>query len=815
MSSQASALTADYMLALRQYLTCPDDDAFHQACVSGRRVVEENEGVAKLIAAEGELLTALVCPSGDTERERIVKRALEILAGSLSSSNENGAGLRQSMIVLKTVEDQLRQQNEELSARHRTIEEERVRYQTLFDLAPDAYVVTGLEGAIWEANTAAAALLGINKELLPGQSLLEFVAEKDREDFRAHLRALHTGAMERIDDWEVSILARHAPAVPVALTVVAERSVPAAVAGLRWLLRDVTERKMLESERAAWLVSRTKAKAARRFEFLARASALLVGPLDLEASLIDVARLSASFLQGWCFISVVDTDGSLRQLQTAHPSPRFEELAARLRTRRIFGGRKELVPGEPVELESLSSDWIGRLAEGPEHAALLRQLGARSASILPLRVHERLVGVMVLVRTPDSRRSRAAIRTIFEDLAYRCALAVENARLYQEVVAQRDRAEKANRLKDEFVAVLGHELRNPLTPIAGWTRVLKSDPAILQNATLAEGIRALERNTAALTRLVGECADLARISEGKLEVNRTSIDMNQIVTVVADSVRPAATERGLTLTLELEPLPVTVEGDPMRLEQVMNNLLNNAIKYTESGGIVIRTVASADHVGIEIADSGIGIEADYLEQIFEPFRQGGSAWLTSGSGLGLGLAIAKQIVEMHGGRIWAESGGLGVGSTFRVRLPRPARLAPSEKAENAPDRACRSAEPIRILLIEDSADIRFLVKHDLETMGHTVITANDGSLGLAAAKASSPDLVISDIKMPQTDGYAFIRALRADASLHRTPAIALTGFGARAEIERAMEAGFDVCLTKPAEPHSIAEAIERLRGSRI
>lgn len=811
MNGEASEFTADYISALRQYLTRPDEEAFQQACASGRKAVEESGGLAKLVAAQGELLMTLLCPSGDIECERIVQRALRILAGSLSSSAERGARLQQNLAVLETLEDQLRQQNEELSASQRAIEEERVRYQTLFDLAPDAYLVTGLEGAIWEANTAAAALLGINKELLPGQSLLEFVGEENREDFRAHLHALHMGAMERIEDWEVSILPRHAPAIPAALTVVAERSVPAAVAGLRWLLRDVTERRKLERERAAWLVSRTKAKAARRFEFLAKASALLVGPLDLEASLIDVARLSASFLRGWCFISVTDPDGCLRQLQSAHPSPRFEELAERLQRHQIFGGRKDLLPNEPVELEPLSPNWIACLADGPEHAALLRQIGARSATVLPLRVRERLVGVMVLVWTPDSRRSRAAIRVIFEDLAHRCALALENARLYQEVVAQRDRAEKANQLKDEFVAVLGHELRNPLTPIAGWTRVLKSEPAILRNPKLAEGVRALERSTAALTHLVGECTDLARIAEGKLHVNRTQTDMNQIVQIAADSVRPAAAERGLSLTLALEPGPVTVEGDPMRLEQVMNNLLINAIKYTDSGGIVVRTEVSGDHAGIEITDTGIGLEADYLELIFEPFRQGGSSWLTSGSGLGLGLAIAKRIVEMHGGRIWAESAGMGAGSTFRIRLPRPAQTLPEGTPEKPPDRACESVEPIHILLVDDSSDIRFLMKNDLEAMGHTVTTANDGSLGLAAAKATLPDLLISDIKMPQTDGYALIRAIRADPVLRKTPAIALTGFGARAEIERAIEAGFDICLTKPAELQSISEAIEKIQ----
>lgn len=810
MNSQISEFTAHYISALRQYLKGTDEETSSLVCASGNKAVDSGETIAGLIEAQSEMLFALLRSSGDAERDRVAERALRILAESLSWSAEYGARLQQSVTALETVGDQLRRQNEELFADQKSLDGERVRYQTLFDLAPDAYLVTGAEGAIWEANTAAAALLRTDKELLPGQSLLGFVADRDREDLRARLHALHMGSIERIDDWEVRILPRHAAAIPAALTVVAERTVPTALAGLHWLLRDVTERRMLENERAGWLVSRTRAKAARRFEFLSKASALLVGPPDLEASLVDIARLSASFLRGWCFVTVVDANGSLRQLESAHPDSRFRELAGRLRTHRIFGGQAELLPAQPVELELARSDWIPRLADGPEHAAMLRELGGDSAAILPLRVRERLVGAIVLIRTPDSRRYGAADRIMFEDLAHRCALAIENARLYREVVAQRDRAEKVNRIKDEFVAILGHELRNPLMPIAGWTRVLKTHPEIMQNATLAEGCRALERNTAALTRLVGECTDLVRISEGKLQVEQTLIDMNQIVQSAADSVRPAAAERGLTLVAELEPRPVVVEGDAMRLEQVMSNLLINAVKYTNSGRIVVRTEIADEYGQIEITDTGIGIEPEYLEQIFEPFRQGGSAWLTSASGLGLGLAIARRIVEMHGGRIWAESAGIGAGSTFRMRLPRAAQMLRIGNAEESPPPMSRDTEKIRILLIEDSADIRFLVKNDLESMGHTVITASDGSLGLAAAKASLPDLVISDIKMPQMDGYALIRALRSDPVLGKKPAIALTGFGARTEAEKAVEAGFDVCLTKPVDPESIEEAIEKL-----
>lgn len=814
MSGKPFDLIAEHVSALRRYLAEDDERSLRHASESGRRVVTEGDGIAGLVAAQHNLLGELLRPVDELERERILGRALRCLANSLGSSMETNARLEQSLGALQSVEEQLREQNDDLTSAHQTLEQERVRYQALFDLAPYPYLVTGSEGAIWEANAAAGALLRTSKDLLPGQSLIEFVAEEDQEDFRKRLRALHTGALERVEDWEVRIRPMHAATIPAALTVVAERSIPAGLAGLRWFLRDVTERKTLEDERAAWLVSRTKAKAARRFEFLARASALLVGPLDLEASLADVARLSAAFLRGWCFISAVEPNGSLRQLEVAHVDPRFEELAAKLRMHQIFNGNSDLLPRGPLELESLSPDWIARAADSPEHEWLLRQLGGRAVTILPLRVRERPVGVIALIRTPDSRRYGAANRILFEDLAQRCALALENARLYQEAVAQRDRAEKVNRIKDEFVAILGHELRNPLTPIAGWTRVLKRQPAILQNATLAEGVTAIERNTAALTRLVGECTDLARISEGKFRVDRTPIDLNQIIKAVTDSVQAAAAERELTLIVQLAPKPLMVEGDPMRLEQVMNNLLINALKYTNSGRIRVRTESLEEHAGIEVADTGVGIEPGYLEQIFEPFRQGGTAWLTSKTGLGLGLSIARRIVEMHGGRIWAESAGLGCGSTFRIHLPRALRALHVGSVKEPSVIPLRTTAGIRVLLIEDSPDIRFLMKHDLEAAGHTVLTAVDGNLGLEAVKTTLPDLVISDIKMPQMDGYEFIRVIRSDPALRNTPAIALTGFGTKGEVERAIEAGFDLCLTKPVESDTIEQAIAELRSTK-
>jgi PAS domain S-box-containing protein len=822
MNEVASRLAQEYAAAMRDYLAGHGEVALRRAYEAGRRALSEGLGVLEMVAAHREsVIGALQSQPDERDQEQILKQALGCFAESLSpfemvlrGAQEANARLHHSLGNLQSVEEQLRRQNEELTVAHRSLEKERSRYQALFDFAPDGYLVTGFEGAIREANAAAAALLNTPKELLPGQSLSEFVVQADREEFRERLHALHLGSIERMEDWQTSLRPRNMAPIPAALTVVAERSVPA-VASLRWLIRDVTERKRLEKERERWLVGQAKARAARRFEFLAEASSLLVGSLDVEASLSSVARLTACFVAGWCFISVVEPDGSLRQLEAAHADDSAPDLERELRRHCLFGGpaagRRRPLLDHPEIVQPLTEEWCNRAADGPEHAELLRQLSGGGAMILPLRFHNRLMGVLTLISPFGSQRYRPSDRIVTEDLARRCALALENARLYREMVAERDKAERASRAKDEFVAILGHELRNPLTPVIGWTRILKNHTLISSDPVLAEGVRAMEKNALTLARLVGDCTDMAKISEGKIQIERAFVNLNQIVTASVDAIREMAAERGIKLTAELPPEPVPVLGDAMRLEQVIMNLLINAVKYTNGGGLIsIRTVVLDKDTRVEVRDTGIGIDRAFLEQIFEPFRQGTSSWLTSRSGLGLGLAIARRIVELHGGRVWAESLGLGCGSTFCIRLPLAARAEEEPHADAPAVRSAGKENGIRILLIEDSEDILFLMKAELETMGHSVITAINGQLGMEAAQAHRPDLIVSDVKMPVVDGYQLMRTLRGITELRATPAIALTGFGSKADIERALAAGFDACLSKPAKPEDISLLIRQL-----
>jgi len=397
-------------------------------------------------------------------------------------------------------------------------------------------------------------------------------------------------------------------------------------------------------------------------------------------------------------------------------------------------------------------------------------------------------------------------------LARRCELALDSALLYREVEAERDAAQQANRLKDECLATLYHA-KNPLSELVRWTRILKDAPAITRDPAVTEGLKSMERNVAALTTLVGESVDLARIAQQKIRIERAEVNLNQIVMIAVEASRERAAELGLAMEVELTAEPSRVFGDATHLKRVVTNLLTNAFNHTNRAGrVTVRTVLRGEEIEIEVTDTGTGIAQVFHEQTSEPLHQDTHSWLKAQSELGLELAVARRIVEMHGGKVWVESTELGCGSSYRVRLPRSATVGGGREGIKGQHSTTRRS--LRILLIDDSEDILTIMKIELELLGHTVITARNGSLALDIAVATVPDLVISDLKMPLFDGYQLIRKIRSLPALADIPAIALTGFGSLEEIERALMCGFDACLSKPSEPDQMAALIDRLIENR-
>ena len=383
----------------------------------------------------------------------------------------------------------------------------------------------------------------------------------------------------------------------------------------------------------------------------------------------------------------------------------------------------------------------------------------------------------------------------------------------------RAEAERASRLKDEFLATLSHELRTPLSAILGWSQLLASGD--VAEGDLQQGLDAIQRNARTQTQLIEDLLDMSRIISGKVRLDVQRIDLASVVDAAVDSVRPAAEAKEIRLRKILDPHAGPVSGDPTRLQQVVWNLLNNAIKFTSKGGrvdVLLERVNS--HLEITVHDSGVGIKPELLPVIFERFRQADSSTTRSYGGLGLGLSIVKSLVELHGGTVRAKSAGEGQGATFVVALPlAPIRIGeqrehPTTPKPTALECALIDLAGVKVLVVDDEPDARQLFGRLLTQCNAEVRTAASANEGLDQLRAFRPDVLVSDIGMPHMDGYEFIRQVRRlpPEEGGKTPAIALTAFARSEDRTRAMIAGFQVHISKPIEPPELLATIGSLMG---
>lgn len=386
--------------------------------------------------------------------------------------------------------------------------------------------------------------------------------------------------------------------------------------------------------------------------------------------------------------------------------------------------------------------------------------------------------------------------------------------------AARAEVDRMSHLKDEFLATLSHELRTPLSAILGWSKalLLRRDDA----AAVERGLQAIARNATAQARLIDDLLDMNRIVSGKVRLEVRPFDLAQVVEAAIEVVRPSLDAKGIHLHQRLDTLANMISGDPARLQQVAWNLLANAVKFTPRGGridVLLQRVES--HIELVVRDTGIGIDAAFLPQVFDRFRQADASTTRSHGGLGLGLSIARQLVELHGGSIGAASDGLDKGASFVVRLPlavvrsldRRASPTAAETGENGPAVPV-DLQGVKILVVDDEPDARVLLEQLLHGCGAAVHVAHSASEALALVETLRPDLVLSDIGMPERDGYQLIRDVRklgADRG-GRTPAIALTAFARSEDRARAMFAGYQVHLAKPVEPHELLVTVGSLVG---
>lgn len=378
----------------------------------------------------------------------------------------------------------------------------------------------------------------------------------------------------------------------------------------------------------------------------------------------------------------------------------------------------------------------------------------------------------------------------------------------------RGQAERNSRMKDEFLATLSHELRTPLNAILGWAQILRSGTA--DDNDRAEGLEVIERNARAQTQLIGDLLDMSRIVSGKIVLDRQPVDLVGVIAAAIETIRPAAQAKQLRVQPALGARQAVVSGDAHRLQQVLWNLLTNAVKFTPAGG-TIRVVLGREgkNARIQVIDSGEGISAEFLPHVFGRFRQADAAPSRRFGGLGLGLAIARHLVELHGGTISAESGGPGTGATFAVALPlcesAPRMVPPAQEPVFGP-LATRRLRRVNVLVVDDEPDARHLVRRVLESADARVITAGSAAEAFLELARGPVDLLICDLGMPEVDGYALIRKLRLDQSspARAVPAVALTAYARGEEQARALESGFQVHIAKPFKPDDLLNTVAAL-----
>ncbi|HEX5888929.1 MAG TPA: PAS domain S-box protein [Pyrinomonadaceae bacterium] len=421
----------------------------------------------------------------------------------------------------------------------------------------------------------------------------------------------------------------------------------------------------------------------------------------------------------------------------------------------------------------------------------------------------------------DDRGQLVSVLSLVLDVTAREKAEEERAALLIRERDARQHAEEADRLKDEFLATLSHELRTPLTSILGWASMIRNGEVEGSNATRA--IETIERNARSQARLIDDLLDVSRIITGNLRLDLHPLNLAPIVEAAIDALRPTADVKGIQLKTEQLSSECLVKGDPNRLRQVIWNLLSNAIKFTQRGGVVmidLRCVGGTVH--LRVADTGEGISAEFLPYVFDRFRQAEGSISRKQGGLGLGLAVVRHLVELHGGSIGAESAGLGQGSMFTVELPLaeerrdPAR-AEERRREVERRRSKRGSvrlDGVHVMLVEDDDDSRKLLGTMLKRYGARVTPTKSAAEALSVFSSDVPDILISDIGMPDQDGYEFIQKLRAlpVEKGGQTPAIALTGYASRKDRERALAAGYHQHIAKPIEQSEMITAIAALVG---
>ncbi|MDQ3348100.1 MAG: ATP-binding protein [Acidobacteriota bacterium] len=564
------------------------------------------------------------------------------------------------------------------------------------------------------------------------------------------------------------------------------------VRGAIGIFLDITDRHRVEREQ----------------RFLADASRVLSSSLDEQTTLRQLAHLAVPMLGDYCAVDVMREDGRFARVDFVVSDPEHAAAADVLRQYPPVlsvdsPAARAIRSGDPVVVDNVSSGVLERSAQSVEHLAAMTRFAPRAFMMVPLRARGRTLGLLT-AGSLGERRYDAYDLALASDVASRAALALDNALLYRH-------AQDANRLKEDFLATLSHELRTPLNALLGWAHILKM-PA-LDEASKKRALESIERNTNAQSVLINDLLDVSRVISGKLRLDVQTVDLAAVTLAAVDAARPAVRAKEIDLSVSLPSLAGELRGDADRLQQVIWNLLSNAVKFTPPGGRVsvsIRETGGA--VQIVVADSGTGIDRGFLPHVFERFSQADSSTTRTHGGLGLGLAIVRHLVDLHGGAVTVDSDGPGAGAVFVVTLP-TSRGAVTTVESPPLQEAMPRLEGVRVLAVDDEEDSRELILMSMRSAGAEVMVVSSAPGALAAFPVFSPHVVVTDLAMPGMDGYTLIREIESLAGQATPPVIALSAYTTAADVERATLAGFARHIGKPADygalVASVAEVVKR------
>jgi PAS domain S-box-containing protein len=551
--------------------------------------------------------------------------------------------LQQMVSELASSNDEIRKLNVELQA-------ERDFISTVLDTA-DSIILVLEDQKIIRASRAFQRILGYSSDDVAGRALSSFFVS--------------SGPWHEMQEAENYWMAKDGSSRLIAWSKTRLADSHDILTG-----NDITERKRAEQQREQFIrgeVARGEAEASeRRSASLAEASRMLAATLDYERTLINISRLAIPTFADWCFVYLASEGEQIGSALIAHVDPEKEFLAQQVEIRpedlssETLSVVRVFQTGTPELFDDVSEEQLRSAVRDERKLEALQQLGLRSAVIVPIPGWHSVVGVIGFA-SPKPGRYTTTELIFAQDLARRISLALENARLYRE-------AQEANRAKDEFLATLSHELRTPLNAILGWTQILRTKR--LDDVTTARAFEAIERNAKSQAELIEDMLDMSRIITGRLRLEFQPVHLSEAVAAALDSVRPAAEAKGIRIDCELEGDASSISGDLHRLQQIVWNLLSNAVKFTPAPGFVrVKLEYSGSEAKLTVTDTGKGISPAFLPFVFDRFRQAETMASRTASGLGLGLSIARQLVELHGGLIEASSEGEGRGATFTVAFP--------------------------------------------------------------------------------------------------------------------------------------------------